>query len=224
MGNETDQECWWPGPRGARGLPQSTPRRRTPRQLPGTPGASTAPRGHGKGPPWRSTWPWTHTSRCGEDSGRGLPGRDILRSRPQTPCGPRQPPSSTAQPHCQRPLLLQLRANQEGCRDEALSPPGHLRGLFLPPLKPTKASNVPVPVYPVAPWRQVKDTRPTRPSQVAEVASASKDLPGSETQSPSALALGAPLQPQHVRSTPPLKGSPCSRTWGPTVHSPPAAA
>ena len=64
----------------------------------------------------------------------------------------------------------------------------------------------------------MKATRPPGPSQVAEIAAVSKDLPGSEAQT---------LHPrpwEHHFSLSTLPRSSPSRTSGPTVPSPPAAA
>ena len=122
-----------------------------PRQLPGTPGASMAPRADGKGLLW-STWLRTHSSGCGADSERWLPRRDILRSHPLTPTGPGSfpapqcvppPPGPTpAASSCQPPGGVQGRGHHH---------PGTSGVSFLPPLKTTEASNVPVPVQPEAP-------------------------------------------------------------------------
>ena len=101
-----------------------------PGQLPGTPGASMAPRADRKGLLGRSTWPRTHSSGCGADSERGLPRRDILRSRPDAR-RPRQLPSSTVRPPTARAysccIFMPTTGRGAGTRP---SPPGHLRGLL----------------------------------------------------------------------------------------------
>lgn len=52
-----------------------------------------------------------------------------MKPPPDHPTGPGSLPAPQRIPP--PPLLLHLRANhREGCRDEALSPPGHLSGLL----------------------------------------------------------------------------------------------